>query len=196
MPTYRSIPRYVLLALFIAAAFSLQPFRILGGSMYPTLHNGDILVVETLSKHVLAPRRGELIIFRNPHRMEENDVKRVIGLPGETVHVRRDRVVVDRACDMNGIPVVPTRVELDAPNTRCRVLFGADTFLGGGAEGDNTNEFDMFLGPHDFFVLGDDRRDSSDSRIFGAVQPENIIGRPLLRIWPPSRFSFLLGTVQ
>jgi len=117
----------------------LRPFGVKGNSMEPTLKQGDAIIVDTLSIKFIPPRRGELLVFRNPHKYKDGDaiqvdVKRVIGLPGETV------------------------------------------------EG-------MYLGPLDYFVMGDNRAVSTDSRQFGAVQPENFVGRPILRISPLSRFT-------
>lgn len=148
----------LLLVAILALPFVLRPYSVLGDSMYPTLKNGEVMVVDTLSLHIVAPRRGELLVFRNPHHKlqgdsVEIDVKRIIGLPGETVHVREYSVSINDT------------------------VYGPATLLGGGADGRNGNEFDMQLGPYDYFVLGDNRRDSSDSRLFGAVQAENFIGR-------------------
>jgi len=193
---YTAFGIFFLLAI-LSLPFFLDPYAMNGVSMNPTLVAGDTLVVDTLSLKLFAPRRGEILVFRNPYKAAEGDriqadVKRVIGLPGETVHVRKDKVVIDRACDESGAAQEPRRIEL-SEDSACRTEYASGTLLGGGSFGNNANEFDMFLGPQDYFVLGDKRRDSSDSRRFGTVQPENFIGRPIIRILPLSRFTVLLN---
>lgn len=182
------IPSIVGIVLIVSIPFIFRLYVVGGGSMYPTLHDGELVVVDTVSHLGVAPRRGEILVFRNPHRALDGnrvaiDIKRVIGLPGETVHVRNDRVVISRACDAHGSPLAP-RYEAIAPQDGpCQVTYASSTLIGGGAEHENTNEFDMFLGPRDYFVLGDDRRDSSDSRAFGAVQSGDIIGRVMIKLY-------------
>ena len=184
------------IALILALPVFLQPYKVQGISMENTLMGGDVVLVDTLSLHVIAPRRGEILVFRNPYKVKEGDriqadVKLVIGLPLETVHVRRDKVVIDRAC---AAPEAPRgqQIAIQPQDGPCQSTYASSTVIGGGSYGDNTNEFDMYLGPEDYFVLGDNRRDSSDSRRFGTVQPENFIGRPIIRLLPLSRFTVLL----
>ena len=172
----------------LSLPFFLRPFAVNGSSMAPTLRSDDVVLVDTLSYRLVPIQRGELLVFRNPHRKTEGDrvevdIKRVIGLPGETVHVRADKVVVDRACADASVPTTQ-QVPIQPEDGPCQTTYPADTLLGGGTAGGNGNEFDMHLGPQDYFVLGDNRRDSSDSRYFGTVQPENFIGRAVLRIAP------------
>lgn len=149
-----------LLAL-LSVPFFVRPYLIYGDSMYPALHNGDVVLVETLSLRFSAPQRGDIIAHRDPHKREAVDVKRIIGLPGETVIVNeRDVVITLRSGEEK--------------------RFASGTQIGGA--GDNGRSFLMRLGPLDFFVLGDNRRTSADSRSFGAVQPADFIGRVFLRI--------------
>lgn len=147
--------------------------------MYPTLKSGDVVFVETISLWLWKPVRGEIIVLHNPHKSGETDVKRVIGLPGETVHVLPDRVVVGKTCGESGMPLSPQFASLLPQDSPCQTTYATSTQIG---RGNNGITFDMFLGPLDYFVLGDDRRDSSDSRLFGAVQPENFIGRVLFSL--------------
>ena len=184
------------IALILALPVFLQPYKVQGISMENTLMGGDVVLVDTLSLHVIAPRRGEILVFRNPYKVKEGDriqadVKRVVGLPSETVHVRRDRVVISFACAQAGGARGPDSAPVQPVDGPCQQTFASSTRIGGGSFGDNTNEFDMYLGPQDYFVLGDNRRDSSDSRYFGAVQAENFVGRSIIRILPLSRFTSL-----
>ncbi len=164
----------------IALPWVVRPYRVQGGSMYPTLKDGQVVFIETISQYVMRPSRGEIMVLHNPHKPSETDIKRVIGLPGETVHVLPDRVVISKACGgASGAPLashLAPRLPEDGP---CQTTYATSTPIG---RGNNGIVFDMFLGPHDYFVLGDDRRDSSDSRLFGAVQEENIIGRVIFSI--------------
>lgn len=149
------------LAALCAAPFVVRIHRVIGASMEPTLSMGHIVFVETVSIHFFAPRRGEIIAMHNPHKKEEVLAKRVVGLPGERVHVRDNSVMVEHACK----------------SAQCESVYTANTILGGGATGRNQLEADMFLGPMDYYVLGDNRQGSLDSRLFGAVQPSDFIGR-------------------
>jgi len=193
----RMLLSVVALGVILAVPFFLRPFAVNGISMETTLMGGDVVLVDTLSLHVIAPRRGEILVFRNPYKVKEGDriqadVKRVIGLPLETVHVRRDRVVISFACAQAGGARGPDSAPVQPVDGPCQQTFASSTRIGGGSYGDNGNEFDMYLGPHDYFVLGDNRRDSSDSRYFGTVQAENFVGRPIIRMLPLLQFTVLL----
>lgn len=155
----------------------------------------------TLSIRFMDPVRGELLVFRNPHRQTEDghvqiDIKRVVGLPGETVHVRDEKVVIDRACSSDGTPKKPQYADEQAQDGPCQSTYPRNTLLGGGSNGKNGYNFDMYLGPKDYFVLGDNRSNSSDSRSFGAVQAENFIGRAVLRMLPFSRLTVFTSVTQ
>jgi signal peptidase I len=186
------------LAVLISLPLLLRPYMVRGDSMASVIRGGEIILVDTLSLAVLPPRRGEILVFRNPHRKQEGDgvevdVKRIVGLPGETVHIRNDQVVVTVACE-GGKPIAPRSTEIGSGP--CQKTYAAKTLMGTGTFGVNNKEFDMFLGPLDFFVLGDNRADSSDSRTFGAVQPENFIGRAAIKVFPPTALSLLYGTIE
>ncbi|HEV7449437.1 MAG TPA: signal peptidase I [Candidatus Paceibacterota bacterium] len=158
MKTFRILLGTAALAAILSLPFIIRPYRVQGSSMYPVLQNGELIAVDTLSLGFIAPRRDELIVFYNPHKKNttsEIDVKRVIGLPGEHVSVLADKVVVRSAAATSSIEL---------------------------GDGSNGLTFEMQLGPEDYFVLGDNRRDSSDSRLFGAVQPGDFIGRVILSI--------------
>ncbi len=159
--------------LILVSPFVCTIYLVQGDSMAYALRSKDILLIERVSLQMLSPRHGEIIALRNPHKPSEIVVKRVIGLPGETMHVHDSDVVI---------------VHVDGSEE----TFSKDTLMGAGSAGENTLNFDMALGPSDYFVLGDNRQSSLDSRIFGAVQPQDFIGRPLLRVFPLSQFTVLL----
>ncbi len=165
--------------ILIASPFVVRPYRVQGQSMHPTLRDGQIVFVWQAPRFLQTPSRGDIVVLRNPHKPQrEIDIKRIVGLPGETIHVHDDKVVIGRVCDGTSPHFVPEMLE-DGP---CQSTFAADTVLGGGATKRNQLEADMFLGPLDYYVLGDNRQGSLDSRLFGAVQPENLIGRVLWKL--------------
>jgi signal peptidase I len=141
----------VLINLFLA-----QPTRVHGQSMEPNLHTDQRLVVEKISYHLHGPRRGDIVVFDIADQSDELLIKRVVGLPGETVEIRNGQVFID------GTP-------LDEPyliqKTRGRLA-------------------PVTVPPLHVFVLGDNRSFSNDSRSFGAVPIENILGRAWLSYWP------------
>ncbi len=155
----------IALVIILSIPFFVHPYLIYGDSMYPTLRDGSLVLIESASLRIVGPQRGEVIAHRDPHKKEMTDVKRVVGLPGETVKVEESRVIV-------------TSIE------GREVVYEKGTVIGG--SGNNGRIFSMKLGPEDYFVLGDNRRTSADSRSFGAVQPSDLIGRIVLRI-PSSR---------
>jgi len=161
----------IFLILILSLPFVFKPYAVSQTSMEPALADGDIVLVDRVSLQVLSPHRSEIIVLRNPHKLGETDVKRVVGLPGETVQVRTTDVVITHT---------------DGSES----TFAGSTAIGGGMRGANGLSFTMKLGPEDYFVLGDNRESSRDSRFFGAAQSGDFIGRPLLRVWPLSRFIF------
>ena len=148
----------VLINLFLA-----QPTRVHGLSMEPNLHTDQRLVVEKVSYRLHGPRRGDIVVFSAPQQSEELLIKRVIGLPGETVEIRDGRVYINDA-------------RLDEPylarETRGR--FGPTV-----------------VPPLHVFVLGDNRGFSNDSRAFDAVPINDILGRAWFSYWPIENLGML-----
>jgi signal peptidase I len=171
--------------IFLVVRAVAQNFRVEGPSMEPGLHNGQYLLVNkavyfkvdlgTLDKFLPfidsnggeqrflfhAPERGDVIVFRFPRDPSRDFIKRVIGVPGDTVSIREGVVTV------NG-------VALEEP------------YINGGARGDMPEEV---VPPSNYFVLGDNRANSSDSRTWGYVPEENIIGKAMLSYWPLSELG-------
>jgi signal peptidase I len=145
----------VIIALFINL-FLAQATQVLGQSMEPTLHSSQRVVIEKVSYRLHGPRRGDIIVIDSDDQSEML-IKRVVGLPGETVQVKSGRVLI------NGEP-------LEEPWT---------TRQGGGSFGPET------VPPLHVFVLGDNRGASNDSRNFGPVPIDDIVGQAWLSYWPP-----------
>lgn len=151
----------VLLALLISH-FVAQGTYVEGQSMEPNLHNEQRLIVEKLSYHLHPPRRGDIVVI-DVEFSEVPLIKRVIGLPGEMVEVRENRVLID------GQP-------LDEPYLPA--LFMRDYGPAQVPEGH-------------IFVMGDNRGASNDSRIFGPVSQDSIVGRAWVSYWPPNEIGLL-----
>lgn len=150
--------------------FVAQPFIVSGASMEPTLDRGEYLVIEELSYRFEEPARGDVIIFRYPLDPDIYFVKRLIGLPGESVEIQNGEVFV-RKGDMF--------VKLDEPYVPAAV---------------KTNESMITkLGASEYFVLGDNREASTDSRVWGPLKREHIIGRAYLRLFPFDEARMLPG---
>jgi signal peptidase I len=153
---------FLTLLMFLIIRFAIQNFNIDGASMEPNLHNTELVLVDKWSYLFSPPARGDIIVFRAPPEPSQDYVKRIIGLPGDMVTIRNTTVIVD------GIVLKETYV---APQNQ-GVPPGARTI---------TN---LRVPANDYFVLGDNRTVSSDSRIWGFVPRQNIIGRAALVYWP------------
>jgi len=142
--------------IFAAVRLLVQNFRIEGSSMEPNLHDGQYLIIEKLSYRFGDPQRGDVIVFHYPMNPQRDFIKRIIGLPGETVQVRRGQVFVS-----GQVMTEPYRPMEPTYN------WGPEA-----------------VGPGQYFVLGDNRNNSSDSHSWGMLPRNLIIGRAWLIYWP------------
>jgi len=159
------IIKIVIIALVIDVPiryFLFQPFFVKGQSMEPNFENGDYLIVDEITYRLKEPQRGEVVVFKYPNAPSQRYIKRVIGLPGETLEIKNGQVFILE----NGEYQV-----LDETS----YLYGS-TFTQGNLK--------ITLGSDEYFVMGDNRAASYDSRRWGSVPRENIIGRVYLRAWP------------
>ena len=152
----------VIIALLIHV-FLAQATRVYGQSMQPSLHTNERLVVEKFSYRFHGPRRGDVVVLHDLGGGSELLIKRVVGLPGERVTVADGRVFIDG-------------VALDEP------------YLDQGTQGGGRS---WVVPPLRVFVLGDNRGASRDSRVFGPVPLDQIVGRALFRYWPLSEVGVL-----
>lgn len=176
MRALKEILLLVVLAVVIVVpirVFIAQPFVVEGLSMYPTFHNGDYLVIDELSYRLGQPTRGDVVVFRPPQDKSTFYIKRIIGLPGESVSVERGVVTI--------IGIDGTTTTLEEPYVVAE---------------DATYSLTTTLGADEYFVMGDNRPKSSDSRIWGALPKDNIIGRAYVRIFPVANASFLPGAQE
>lgn len=159
------ITKIVVIALAIVIPvryFLFQPFFVKGQSMEPNFENGDYLIIDEISYRLREPKRGEVVVFKYPQSPSQRFIKRIIGLPGETVEIKDGKIKIFK----NG--------QLQILNEEDYVSSLIHT----------SGDIQAVLGPNEYFVLGDNRDFSFDSRRFGPLPEEYIIGRVLLRAWP------------
>ena len=148
--------------MFLVLRFAVQNFNIDGTSMEPNLHNSELVLVDKLAYLFHPPTRGDIVVFAAPPEPGQDYVKRIIGLPGDMVTVRDTTVIVD------GVTLNESYIAAQNQGTPP----GAHLI------------HNLVVPPNDYFVLGDNRAVSSDSRIWGFVPRQNIIGRAALVYWP------------
>lgn len=156
--------RYAIIAFLIVIPFRVfvaQPYVVSGSSMDPTFKDGDYLVVDQLSKRFDELERGSVVIIRYPKDPSKFFIKRLIGFPGETVSIQDGKVSIYNEENKETI-------ELKEPYVVYK----------------KSENFSQKLGEGDYFVMGDNRAGSSDSRVWGAVPKKYIIGTPVLRLFP------------
>jgi signal peptidase I len=151
-------------AVIIVRHYLVQPFLVSGDSMVPNFHNGNYLLIDELTYHIRQPERGEVIVFRFPKNESTYFIKRVIGLPGE-------RVKID-----NGVVTIFNAEHKDGMALKEGYLQGEVT----------SGTRDVQLGADEYYVLGDNRPASYDSRSWGTVPKKDIVGVVRLRLWPVS----------
>ena len=159
------IAKIVIIALAIVIPiryYLFQPFFVKGQSMEPSFESGDYLIVDELSYRFRDPQRGEVVVFEYPQDASQRFIKRVIGLPGEIIEIKDGKIIIDK----DGKPQI-----LDE-----------DSYLPSSIS--TIGDIKAVLKEDEFFVLGDNRDYSFDSRRFGVVPRDKIIGRVVLRAWP------------
>ncbi len=171
---FTELLKFALIAIVIVLPIRLfvaQPFIVSGASMVPTFYNGQYLIVDELSYRFEDPKRGEVIIFRYPKDPSQFFIKRIIGLPGETVILSNGTVSVQK--------------------TDGSTLLLDEQYVT--KQGSATQTYEV---PADnYFVMGDNRPESSDSRTWGFVPKENIVGRAFLRLLPIQKMTLFPGSV-
>lgn len=150
--------------------YLIQPFYVKGASMEPNFHDHEYLIIDEISYRFKEPTRGQVVIFRYPKNPQEYFIKRIIGLPGEEVQIKDGRVVIFN----NDWPQGITLTEHYLP-------FGTKTHDNSGIK--------ISINDNEYFVLGDNRDASKDSRSFGPVDKAFITGKVLFRGWPLDRVT-------
>lgn len=152
--------------------FVFQPYLVKGDSMNPNFENGDYLIVDEITYRFRDPKRGEVVVFKFPKNEKLKFIKRIIGLPGEKVKILNGKIKIEK--DGQSFYLNEEKYLLDERD------FG---------------EYEFKLGENEYLVLGDNRLHSFDSRFFGPIKKEKILGRVILRLWPLNSVAAYLNPV-
>lgn len=166
--------KVLILALIIIIplrVFVAEPFIVSGSSMVPNFQNNQYIVIDKIEYRFSKPQRYDVIVFKYPKDTTQYFIKRIIGLPGEKIKVEQGHVVIFNAENPDGFVVK----EPYLPNQS--VTFGQDATV--------------TLGSGEYFVLGDNRLASSDSRVWGILPYDDIVGKTWIRVFPLSKFGII-----
>ncbi|NLE07427.1 MAG: signal peptidase I [Parcubacteria group bacterium] len=172
--SFWELVKYAFFALIIVVPFRIfvaQPYIVSGSSMDPTFKNADYLIVDQLSKRFEEPKRESVLIIKYPKDTSKYFIKRLIGFPGETIEIKNGEVFVYNRDNENGL-------KLDEPYIVYK----------------KNENFKITLGEDEYFVLGDNRAGSSDSRVWGTLPKKYIVGTPILRLLPLSEIDIWPGS--
>lgn len=156
--------------LVVVRFFVAEPHRVSGSSMVPNFHDGDYIITNKLIKQTSKLQRGEVIILENPRNNDQVFIKRLLGLPSERIKITDGRVYI------NGQPLTEPYLP-------------ANTKTPGGAFLNDNRE--VVIPVDSYFVMGDNRGGSSDSREWGPITKDLIVGQAWLRYWPPQKFTLI-----
>lgn len=170
----REVAKVLLISLAIVLPiryFIVQPFIVRGASMEPNFFDREYLVVDEISYLLREPQRGEAIVFRYPKDPRQFFIKRIIGLPGERVEIKSGKIKIFNSAYPTGLTLEEFYLKPLALATHPDLV--------------------STLGPKEYFVLGDNRNASSDSRFWGPLERKFFIGRAVFRAWPLSQFGVI-----
>ena len=162
---------FLALVLYVVIQYAVQTVHVLGSSMYGTLHDNDLLVASKISYKLHPPQRGDIIVFKPPDEASRDFIKRVIALPGERIHITNSVVYINGQA-------------LHEPYLPEKWIYNNNWPPDGQ---------DKLVPPNEYFVMGDNRNHSSDSRTFGFIELDSILGKAEIRIWPLGQAGFLAG---
>jgi signal peptidase I len=175
---FKEIIKFTLIALAIVIpirTFVAQPFIVSGASMDPTFDTGQYLIVDQMTYHLEDPKRYDVIVFKYPINPKIYFIKRIIGLPGEKISIKQGKVSVINKENPDGITLEDSYVT---------------------PEHQTSENFEINLSDTEYFVMGDNRGQSSDSRSWGPLDIKYIIGRPFVRLFPISKMGLFPGSIH
>lgn len=163
------------LAIFVVVyLFLFQPHQVKGNSMYPNFHDGEYILTDKISYRFGQPQKGDVVVFQAPKNKEVDYIKRIIALPGETVKIDNSSIYINNE-------------KLEEAYIPADFVTSGGSFLTDGQE--------VIVPQGEYFTMGDNRSHSSDSREWGFVKKEEIVGRAFLRYWPFNRFGIIKKTI-
>lgn len=151
--------------------FLFQPFFVRGASMEPNFEDGEYLVIDEISYRFHEPERGDVIVFRYPMDSSQYYIKRIVALPGEVIRIEEGKIMIFSKENPSGVILEESYLSEESKFT--------------------PGNLEINLDENDYFVLGDNRQASSDSRRWGAVPRHYIVGRAWIRAWPFNRVGIL-----
>lgn len=161
----------VALCLFVIVyLFFLQPHQVVGNSMLPNFHDQEYILTDKISYRFRQPQRGEVVVFESPEDKDKDFIKRIIGLPQETISIRDGKIFIDSKV------LQEEYLDRDLQTPSGKYL---------------QENLEVAITPDSYITFGDNRLNSSDSRAWGSVERGKIIGRALLVYWPPNRFRLV-----
>ncbi len=172
----KEIVIFVLIAFGIVLPFRMyiaEPYLVDGRSMDPTFRTGDYLIVNKILLRLREPERNSVVVFKYPNDPRKSFIKRVIGLPGETVEIRNNTVIIKNQEFPEGLVLDQSYVIHTSPT-----------------------EVKRILAEDEYFVMGDNRTESFDSRAWGALNKKYVSGEPLIRLWPINKIELLPGSIE
>lgn len=175
---YRSLALYSVVALGLALFvrfFIAAPYIVSGASMDPTFESWHYLIIDQVTYRLENPERGDVVVFTYPYDTTRSFIKRVIGLPGETLIIKENSVTIQNKESPEGFLLPEPYI---TPENR------------------RMGELKIALKEGEYFVMGDNRLASADSRSWGALPKENIVGRALLRLYPFTQIGILPGAAH
>jgi signal peptidase I len=168
--------KYIVIAILIVIPvrlFIAQPFIVSGESMLSTFLDGDYLIIDELSYHLGEPSRGDVVVFKYPLDTKRFFIKRIIGLPNEEISAKEGIITIKNKEHPEGFHLDESYLKQEFKDS-----------------------FDFKTGEKEYFVLGDNRARSSDSRFWGALPEKLIIGRAFVRLLPVKDISYLPGNTK
>lgn len=149
--------------------YLIQPFYVKGASMEPTFHDYEYLIIDEISYRFKNPSRGDIIVLKDPRNKSQFFIKRIIGLPGETVNIKNGTITITNM-------TYPEGVKLDESIYLDEAVY-------------TSGNIDVELDADKYYVMGDNRGSSLDSRIIGPIGEENIVGKAWVRAWPFNKLT-------
>ena len=153
-------------------SFVMQPFFVNGQSMEPNFYDGDYLIVNEISYRFNDPERGDVIIFHYPNDPRQFFIKRIVGLPGEKIEIKNNKITIYNKERPDGFTIdevyIPEGIII-------------------------SKSYSQELKNDEYYVLGDNRIASSDSRVWGVLEKHHIVGKAWIRAWPFGAFSVFEG---